>query len=125
MLRAFVLGQTKMKYNAEFIRAVALMQAHENDAAAERLFNVLFAAPANVQGTRTPDALLRDARSVSNTHVYGSDIRAVNASVGVPYPGWPYAVAWIKAVRSRVCCGLKEAKDLHDFVRDNPTVSQA
>jgi ribosomal protein L7/L12 len=49
----------------------------------------------------------------------------VNNRIGIPHPGWSHAVAWIKQARDCIGCGLKEAKDLHDFVRDNPTVANA
>jgi ribosomal protein L7/L12 len=113
-----------MKFNPDFIRAVALVQSAEGDAMAERVFNALFVVPAIGAGA-APSTLLTAARAACGASIYGSDIRAINVTVGTPYIGWDYAVPWIKEARARICCGLKEAKDLHDFVRDNPTVAQA
>jgi hypothetical protein len=113
-----------MKFNATFIRAIALLQQHDGEAAAEQLFNALFVQAA-VRETRTPTDLLVAARTYSGVRVYGADIRGINRDIGTPGPGWSSPVPWIKRAREVLGCGLKEAKDLHDFVRDNPTVAQA
>jgi hypothetical protein len=112
-----------MKFNATFIRAIALTLEHAGEANAEALFNALYPAPALAQ--RAAADLLMLARQACGFPVFGSDIRGVNNRIGIPHPGWSHAVAWIKYARESIGCGLKEAKDLHDFVRDNPTVANA
>jgi hypothetical protein len=113
-----------MKFNATFIRAIALTLEHAGEANAEELFNALFVQAA-VKEVRKPADLLFAAREYSGVQVYGPDIRGINRDIGTPGPGWSRPVAWIKRAREVLGCGLKEAKDLHDFVRDNPTVANA
>lgn len=112
-----------MKYNADFIATVALVQNNIGSHAAKLVFDKLFdVAPV---AASTPAELLDQLAAKLSFRPYGHEIRAVNRTVGTPYEGWSHAVAWIKEFRTTTGCGLKEAKDTHDFVRDNPEVSNA
>lgn len=120
-----------MKFNATYIRAIALTLEHAGEANAEELFNALFNAPTTrvvtgVHPAKTPQELLWDARKlVTPVTLAAYEIRSVNGRVGTPGIAGTNAVTWIKEARAYIGCGLKEAKDLHDFVRDNPTVANA
>jgi hypothetical protein len=110
-----------MNYNALFIRAIHLMQQHDGEQAAAMLFNTLFKVSEN-KVVATPQQLHTELNNKVGFYVYLGDIARVNSAVATPFPGWSSAVAWIKECRNMLSCGLKEAKDIHDFVRDNPRV---
>lgn len=116
-----------MKYNRAFISAVhATAEAFGNESA-EAVFNKLFGVEAVPEAvpvdSRNQYELLSDLNEqLPSTYVYISDIEHVTNRVGTPRPGCSFAVAWIKAFRENTHCGLKEAKDVYDFVRDNPTI---
>jgi hypothetical protein len=112
-----------MKYNRAFIAAVQAVAEAAGDVAAEAVFNKLFdvvAAPAAPPFVYKKKAdWLEALRSKADFYVYENDIDIVNARIGVPYHGCSFAVAWIKEFRAVAEVGLKNSKDVFDFVRDN------
>jgi hypothetical protein len=120
---------TKMKYNRAFIAAVFEAASNFGTEAAEEVFNKLFDVSTvpfeetvSVPVKTSHELRLELNRKAASGFVYMSDVKQVIREVGIPYEGSPFAVAWIKAYREQAGVGLKEAKDVHDFVRDNPEV---
>jgi hypothetical protein len=107
-----------MKYNAEFIATVALVQNNIGSHAAKIVFDKLF-------DVQTPASALTDSLNALVPGGVSLDIvRLANQRQGVPGTQGN-AVPWIKEFRCLFGCGLKEAKDVHDFLRANPTVANA
>jgi hypothetical protein len=119
---------TKMKYNRAFIAAVFETASNFGTEAAEEVFNKLFDVyPPFEETVPVPVKSLVDLRRELNRKaasgfVYMSNVKQVIREVGIPYEGSPFAVAWIKSYREQAGVSLKESKDVHDFVRDNPEV---
>jgi hypothetical protein len=115
-----------MKYNRAFLLAVTTVAQEHGDAAAETIFNKLFdinTAPVSPEvDVKTHSELMSELRQTVGGWVFHSDIRETNLAVGVPGCLGTNAVAWIKNFRERTSFGLKQSKDVYDFVRDNPTV---
>jgi hypothetical protein len=114
-----------MKYVAEFVQAVALVQATHGDAAAARVFEKLFsseeeATPAVLSRTD----LHRQINEKVGRYVYFSDLHAANATAGKPWLRTTQTIPWIKAFREASGFGLKESKDTYDFLRDNPSLCE-
>jgi len=111
-----------MEYNARFVPAVELMRQNDGEYEAGKLFDALFNKPKGPAINLTPDQLHTAMVGKAGFCPRMDDIRRINCRIGTPYEGWANAVPWIKEARIEFGCGLKEAKEIHDFVRDNPNV---
>jgi hypothetical protein len=113
-----------MKYVAEFVQAVALVQNHYGAEAAEKVFGKLFSEEAATPAVLSRADLHKQLNEKVGRYVYFSDLHAATAQVGKPYPGCAHAVPWIKAFRESSGFGLKESKDAFDFLRANPSLCE-
>ena len=108
-----------MIYNRTFIAAVHAVASTEGEDAAREVFNKLFGV-APVAAPETPEQAVS---RLSNGNVTPYDVYRTNLTHG-PLSGRS-SIPWIKELRDRTHCGLKEAKDVHDYVRDNPGIDWA
>jgi len=108
-----------MIYNRIFIAAVHAVASTEGEDAAREVFNKLFGV-APVAAPETPEQAIS---RLSNGNVTPRNVAYTNTYYG--HLNGRSSVAWIKELRDRTRCGLKEAKDVHDYVRDNPGIDWA
>lgn len=107
-----------MKYDPDYIRAVSLVQAHVGETAAKQLFDKLF--PVQSEIVAPPRDLRAELNAIVGDYVYECSVRAASNQAGTPSYGGN-TIAWIRAFRTESMLGLKQAKDAHDFLRDNPS----
>lgn len=113
-----------MKYNRAFIEAVYSTAQNNGNDAAEEVFNKLFDINTQPVQEKTVAVTNSVLHSMLNNKVgrwvYLSDIQTANIRSGRPGLMGTNAGAWIKEYRTLTSSGLKESKDVYDFVRDHP-----
>jgi hypothetical protein len=110
-----------MKYNKQWIDAV-YFAGRDGWVDAEELFNKLFDVAVDAPVVLSRDRLYGKLREiVGGDWVYPGDVEAATLRAGKPGARL-LNVQWIKEFRTLSGFGLKQARDAHDFVRDNPSI---
>lgn len=104
-----------MEYDRVFIYAVSCVQTEFGSDHAQRVFEKLFAGPGLVSPYQP------DINKIFGSPISIQVIKSVSATIGKPGQ-IENAVPWIKEFRQRTGCGLKVAKDIHDYAKSHPAI---
>jgi hypothetical protein len=104
-----------LEYDRVFIFAVSCVQSEFGSDDAQRVFEKLFAGPGLVSPYQP------DINKLFGSPISIDVIKSVSAAIGMPGHNGN-AVLWIKEFRQRTGCGLKVAKDIHDYAKDHPAI---
>lgn len=104
-----------MEYNPAFVYAVVAVQEKYGSADAKAVFDLLFGMNSFEYQVEVEDPTI----SICGMPIKIKWIAAANKKVGPPHATQNF-VSWIKEFREQSGLGLKEAKDVGDWLKKNP-----